>query len=139
MAILLDIKAKKCCGNNSPPCPNCDQSKSKKPPKWTNVYSQGTKEGDEEQRFFIALSRDPQYAWRSVAAVSKESGLSEKRVEEILNKYYNKGMVFQSPTNETMWGYWERVPEMLPKQQPSVVRKDQQKRIKSSSKGSHHP
>lgn len=115
-------------------CPSTFKAKSKMPKKWTQLYPQGTKEGDEEQRFFIALSRDPQYDWRSVAAVSKASRLDEKRVEEILAKYYKRGIVFQNPTNETLWGYWERVPQMLPKDCGSVTFQDQKKRIKSSMK-----
>jgi hypothetical protein len=107
------------------------------PKKWTQIYPQGTKEGDEEQRFFIALSRDPQYDWRSVAAISKESKLSEKRVEEILYKYYKKGLVFQSPSNESLWAYWERVPNMLPKKNESVAFKEQTNRIKKAVKKSN--
>ena len=58
----------------------------KKLPKWTDVYPQGCKAGDEEQDFFIALARNPKWQWRSVAAIAKESGLSKERVEELLNK-----------------------------------------------------
>ena len=58
-----------------------------KPKKWTDVYPVGTKEGDEEARFFRSLARHPKYDWRSTAAISKESGLSPKRVEEIIAKY----------------------------------------------------
>ena len=116
-------------------CSDCSKKpKVKKPPKWMYVYPQGTKEGDEEQRFFIALSRNAKYEWRSVSAVAKESGLTEKRVEEILSKYYSRGIVFQNPTNETLWGYWERVPKMLPKDDGTVTSKDQKKRVCDSMK-----
>ena len=84
-----------------------------KPKKWIDVYPQGTKDGDEEQKFFIALARNPKYDWRSAAAVAKESGLSIERTEQIIEKYVKKGLVFQSPKNNDHWGYWERVPEML--------------------------
>jgi hypothetical protein len=109
--------------------------KAKKPPKWINIYPQGTKEGDEEQKFFIALSRHPKWEWRSVAQMAKETGLTEKRIEEMINKYYKKGMVFQNPKNEIYWGYWERVPEMLPKDDGTIVQKDQKSRIKGALKG----
>ena len=102
----------------------------KTPSKWTSVYPHGTKEGDEELRFFISLARNPKYQWRSTAAIAKESKLSLERVEEIINKYYKKGMVFQNPKNEDQWGYWERVPEMLPKILKSISQKDQEKRLK---------
>lgn len=103
--------------------------KNNEPPKWVNVYPQGTKEGDEEYDFFIALGRSPKWQWRSTAQIAKESGLSRKRVDEILDKYWRKGMVFQSPSNEDHWGYWERVPEMLPKEEISVTEKDHEDRI----------
>lgn len=104
-------------------------AKTKKPPKWLDVYPQGTKEGNEEQSFFIALGRHPKYQWRSTAAIAKESGLQVDRVEEIIAKYYKKGMVFQNPKNEDQWGYWERCPEMLKDDSKSVVQMDHKKRI----------
>lgn len=100
-----------------------------KPPCWTKVYPHGTKEGDEELKFFIALARNPKYQWRSTSAIAKEAGLTKERVEEIINKYYKKGMVFQNPKNEDQWGFWSRVPEMLPKIQKSISQKDQDDRI----------
>ena len=103
------------------------------PPKWHQVYPQGTVAGSEEHKFFVALARHPKFAWRSVAAIEKESGLTRKRVEELLQKYFNKGMVFQSPKNEDNWGYWERVPEMLPKNDGGLASKDQKKRIDKAS------
>jgi hypothetical protein len=105
-----------------------------KPKKWTEVYPQGTQEGNEEQKFFIALARHPKWSWRSTSAVSKEAGLTKERVEEIVAKYYKKGMVFQNPQNEDQWGYWERVPEMLPKDTNSITQKDQSDRIKKACK-----
>lgn len=99
------------------------------PKKWIDVYPQGTSEGNEEQRFFIALARNTKYCWRSISALVKESNLSVVRVETILQKYYKKGMVFQNPKTEDQWAYWERVPEMVPKTKNSIVKKDQQNRI----------
>ena len=46
-----------------------------KPPKWTQIYPQGTSAGDEEQRFFIALERNKKYKFRSVAQMAKETRL----------------------------------------------------------------
>lgn len=100
-----------------------------KPKKWTDVYPSGTKEGDEESRFFRALARNKKYEWRSTAALSKESGLSKERVEEIISKYIKKSMVFQNPANEDQWGYWERVPRMVPKKEKCLAKKDQDARI----------
>jgi hypothetical protein len=101
----------------------------KKPQKWIDCFPQGTKTGDEEQAFFIAISRNPKYQWRSVAAIAKESGLIPERVEGIIQKYQKKGMVFNNPKNEDQWGYWERVPEMLPKDVKTLSQQDQENRI----------
>lgn len=109
-------------------------AKKKKPAKWVDVYPQGTPAGNEEQRFFIALARNAKYEWRSVAALAKEANLTEHRVEEILSKYYKKGMVFQSPKNESYWGYWERVPDMLPDDTGTIAKSDQNSRIKQYMK-----
>jgi hypothetical protein len=106
---------------------------SNKPKKWTDVYPQGTKDGDEEQRFFIALARHKQYTWRSVASLVKESKLSKERVEQIIQKYYKKNMVFANPNSEDQWGYWERNPEMLNSDKKSIAASDQKKRIDKAS------
>lgn len=102
---------------------------SNKPPRWVDVYPQGSKEGDEEQGVFVCLARHAKWTFRSVAQISKESKLSKERVEEILQKYWKKGMVFQNPSNEDQWAYWERVPEMLPKKNVSITKEDQNNRI----------
>lgn len=108
------------------------KNKTKTPPKWTSVYPQGSKEGDEEQGFFIALARNSKWKWRSTAHLAKESKLSKERVDEILAKYWKKGMVFQNPASEDQWGYWERVPEMLPAEEESITSKDHNERIKKN-------
>lgn len=100
-----------------------------KPPKWTTVYPHGTKQGDEELKFFISLARNPKFQWRSTSAIAKESGLTKEKVEEIISKYHKKGMVFQNPKNEDQYGYWERVPEMLPDDKKSISGKDQNDRV----------
>jgi hypothetical protein len=105
-----------------------------KPKKWSEVYPQGTKEGDEEQKFFIVLARHPKWTWRSTSAIAKEANLTKERVEEIIAKYFKKHMVFQNPQNEDQWAYWERVPEMLPKDQGTITEKDQKDRIKKAIK-----
>jgi len=99
---------------------------------WTDVYPQGTKAGDEEQAVFIALARHPKWQWRSVSALSKESNLTKERVEEILYKYWKLGMVFQNPANEEQWGYWERVPDMVPKDKGSISDADHEDRLKKA-------
>ena len=113
-----------------------DNKKCKKkwPSKWAQIYPVGTQEGDEEARFFRALARHPKYDWRSTSAIGKEAKLTKERVEEILNKYYKKGMIFQNPANEDQWGYWERVPQMVPCCQKSLAKKDQDDRIDKALK-----
>lgn len=103
-----------------------------KPKKWTEVYPVGTKEGDEEAKVFISLARNPKYDWRSVGAIAKESNLNRKRVEEILRKYHKMGIVFQNPKNDEHWGYWERLPHLLPNKRPSISEEDKEMRIKKN-------
>jgi hypothetical protein len=100
-----------------------------RPKKWVDVYPAGTFEGDEEAKFFKSLVRHPKYDWRSVAALSKESGLTKERVEKIIKKYFDMKMVFQNPKNEDHWGYWERVPHMLPDNKRSIAEEDKKNRI----------
>jgi hypothetical protein len=38
-----------------------------------------------------------------------ESGLSQVRVAQIIEKYLNVGVVVRSPTKEDHYGYWVRV------------------------------
>jgi hypothetical protein len=105
--------------------------------KWVDVYPQGTPKGDEELNFFTALARHPIYDWRSVGAISKESGLSLPRVEEILNKYVKKGMIIQNPKNSVNWGYWERLEkEYWPTIPDSISDDDKKKRINTAKFGS---
>jgi hypothetical protein len=107
--------------------------KAKKLPNWYDVYPAGTKEGDEESAFFISLSRNKKYVWRSTAGIAQDTGLSKERVEEIIDKYFRQNMVYQHPKNDDNWGYWERIPpEMLPQEYQSLVKKDQKQRIKKS-------
>jgi hypothetical protein len=80
------------------------------------------------------LARHTKWTYRSVAQISKESNLTKERVEEILQKYWRRGMVFQNPSNEDQWAYWERVPDMVPAKQRSVTEEDQQNRIERVKK-----
>jgi hypothetical protein len=105
-----------------------------KPPHWYDVYPHGTQQGDNEQKIFICLARNPQkWAWRSLSALEKETGLSKDKIEKILYKYLNKGLVFQNPKNEEQWGYWSNVPEMLNKNLKSISNEDKEKRLKSKN------
>ena len=40
------------------------------PKKWTEIYPYGTKEGDEESKFFRALARHNKFDYRSTIAIS---------------------------------------------------------------------
>lgn len=99
------------------------------PKKWWQVYPQSTPTGNEEQRFFKALARHPKFDWRSVAAISADSGLPPKRVEEIIAKYFKLGIVLQNPKNEDHWGYWENHKKLVPKPSSSIAEKDTKKRV----------
>lgn len=106
-----------------------------KPKKWVEVYPYGTKEGVEESCFFKSLARHPKYDWRSISMIMKETGLSRKRVEELLAKYVKLGMVFQNPSNDDNYGYWERVPQMLKDKPKSIAETDKLKRIDQQRSG----
>ena len=98
--------------------------------KWTELYQHGTKEGEEEQKLFIALSRHPKWQWRSVSALAKESGLSKIRVEEILYKYWKMKIVYQNASQSEQWAYWERIPNIVQKtQDQSLVDIDKKSRL----------
>lgn len=100
----------------------------KKPPKWTEVYPQGTPEGDEEQRFFIALVRD-KYKFKSISQISSECHMAKEQIERIISKYAKLNIVIQNPKNEDQWGYWENCVEIMPEKSSSIAEKDKKKRI----------
>lgn len=108
----------------------------KKLKKWSEVYPQGTKEGDEEQKFFIALARNPKFEWRSTGMISKESGLTRERCEQIIQKYVKMGLIIPSTSKEDHWAYWERVPNLIKDDSKSLTQKDQKKRIDKQIQGS---
>ena len=106
-----------------------NKPKRKLPPKWTDIYPQGTKIGDEEQRFFIALERNAKWTFVNTDALAKEAKLTPIRIEEICNKYLKFGVVIQNPKDENQWGYWERNLDLLEPDEKSICSTDQEKRI----------
>jgi len=102
------------------------------PRPWYELYPQGTKEGDEEQKFFKALCRHPKYEWRSAAAIAKETGLNISRVEEIIAKYHPLGVVVQSKSDDN-WGYYQRVAKS-DSDKRSLSQKDKDSRIDKAKK-----
>lgn len=100
----------------------------KKPPKWPELYPQGTIEGDEEQRFFISLIRDT-YTYKSISQLASESGLTKERVEQIISKYAKFNVVVQNPKNEDQWAYWEKCQDSILPESISISKKDKEKRI----------
>jgi hypothetical protein len=102
------------------------------PKKWHEIYPYGTKEGEEEAKIFRALSRHSKVDWRSTAAIIKATGLSRERVEEIINKYVNlvkPPLLYAHPSNDEHWGYWERCPEVLEKDERNISQKDKDNRV----------
>lgn len=103
-----------------------------KPKKWTEVYPYGTKEGDDEAKFFRALARHPKFDYRSTGAIIKATGLSRQRVEEIVDKYVNKvspPLLFPHVSNDDHWGYWERCQDRLKEDKRDISRKDKDSRV----------
>jgi hypothetical protein len=109
-----------------------------KPKRWTDVYPYGTKQGDEEAKFFKALARHPKYDYRSTSQLMKETGLSRERIEEIIDKYtsFSPPLIYSHPTNEDHWSYWERCQDRLGKDKRSLSQKDQDYRVDRHLKGS---
>lgn len=101
--------------------------------KWYEV-SQG-----DENHFFIGKNGTSglvrsQYDYRSAKALAKESGLSDKRVEEIISKYLKLGIVIQSPNKEDNYGYWLRVaPHLNATTHQTVAQADQADRVKKAT------
>lgn len=101
------------------------------PQKWWNVY-----DSNEEQRFFVGkdgnsgLIRNKKFVWRSLKALSEESGLSEKKTEEVLHKYIKSGIVVRHE-NGDKFAYWEKV-DM--EDAPGEIEKDQKDRMDKASK-----
>lgn len=102
------------------------------PKKWHEVYPYGTKEGDEEAKVFRALSRHQKYDYRSTGAIQQATGLSQQRIEEIIDKYmnhFNPPLIVAHPTNEDHWAYWERCPDQLKKDRRNISQKEQDRRV----------
>lgn len=77
--------------------------------KWWEIYPKGTQAGDEEKKFFVSIARHAQFKFRSVVAIATETGLTKTRTEEIVQKYWQAGMLFQNPKKPDQWGYWETI------------------------------
>ena len=105
-----------------------------KPRPWSDVYPQGTKEGDEEQAFFTALSRNKE-VWPTTDALAHQTGLSKQRIDEIINKYIRRNMVFQHERHDNKWAYWERVPDRVVDDPISLKDKDHKDRINKLKQG----
>jgi len=101
----------------------------KKLPKWYELVDNTKSEGEIESKIFIALCRNPKWLWRSVGALSKETGVENIIVEEVLYKYYKAGIVFQHNRNTDQWAYWENVKNELPEEQPTLTEIDKIVRI----------
>ncbi len=112
----------------------------KLPEKWHKVYRT-----DEEKCVFVGKDGNSgliratdkttgkRFEWRSTDALARESGLSKKRVEEILEYYCNKKVVRQHSKDPEKWGYWEVVGEE--KNDPDVVAEDHAKRMDKATGG----
>jgi hypothetical protein len=105
----------------------------KKMPNWYEIYPQGTPEGEEEKKFFLSLIRNKKYKnWRSVSAISKESGLTEEKIEQIIFKYHKIGLIIQSPANSEFWGYYYNNLEDVKEDPISVIEEERKKILKKA-------
>lgn len=104
--------------------------------KWWQVYC-----NDEEKRFFVGkdgksgLVRNSQFEWRTTDSLSRESGLTKTKTEEIIAKYHKAGLVIQHSNDPEKWGYWEKVSTQDDKKTTkSVSDEDKEKRINKAGK-----
>lgn len=104
------------------------------PKKWWQSHA-----NDEERRVFVGtdgksgLVRSKDFNWRTLKSLANESGLTEKRVEEILAKHMKTGLVVQHASGDK-FGYWERVVPEIANPVPGTIEKDQQDRMKKAAK-----
>lgn len=101
--------------------------------KWWEVYS-----NDDEKKFFVGkdghsgLVRKADFHWRSTDALSRESGLTKARIEQIIDKYHKAGIVVQHAKDPEKWGYWANVANA--KEKDSTVEEDQKDRLDKAKK-----
>ncbi len=99
--------------------------------KWWQVYA-----NDEEQRIFVGkdgqsgLVRKKQFTWRSIKALAEESGLTEKRTEEIIHKYLKNGEVVIHDSGDK-FAYWERIKIA---EENDEIKNDQKERMDKAAK-----
>lgn len=96
------------------------------PPKWWEVY-----QGDEECKVFKVLSRSDEFAWRTTDTIAKKTGLSVKRVQEIIQKYLPTGIIRQHQTDADKWQYWERA--SAKEKKDTIANENQKKRVKEAA------
>lgn len=103
------------------------------PAKWWEVCD------NTERKVFIGsngkggLTRNPNYNWRSLDKLVKDSGLSAKEVERIVQKYEKTGVIIKKPESADLYGYWEIVSPDLKNEtgsQKSLSEIDKNDRIK---------
>lgn len=63
----------------------------------------------EEHLVLNVLACHPVYCWRSIGAISKVARLPYERVEQIIAKCHEKGLVVPHTVSENVWGLYERV------------------------------
>jgi len=94
---------------------------------WWDFY-----QGDEECRFFKALSRS-KYEWRTIEKLSKAANLSVKRTEQIAERYILTGEVQQHTKEPGKFRYWERASKKK-KSKGSISSENKKKRVGEAGK-----
>ncbi len=99
--------------------------------KWWKTYA-----SDDELRFFVGkdgnsgLVRHKKYVWRTLKMLAEESGLTEKRTEEILHKYLKAGVAVRNEGGDK-FAYWEKFDS---EEKMGEIEKDQKDRMDKASK-----
>jgi hypothetical protein len=75
------------------------------------------------------LCRNLSYKYRTVEEIAHETQLTKIRVEEIIEKYFEMGLVVPNADDPDMWGYWERVGKKEVEKK-TIIEEDHSVRIK---------
>lgn len=110
-------------------------AKSEESKEWYDNYC-----NDDELFFFVGRDKKSglvrsDFDYRSVAALIKESGLTEQRVEQILNKYLKKGLVIQSTNKIDHYAYWRLAKNQGGEKKKSLAQSDKDKRMAKGMPG----
>jgi len=90
--------------------------------KWWEIAT-----SQDEVDLFTCIARNPKYAWRSIAGVTKELGWDKAKIDQVLKPFIHNRMVIAKQTKKGLQiAYWERIKESLePKNNTDELSEDE--------------